>query len=80
MAGMRRHGWNRYTRDRFGGRLVVWIGAASAAPGTITVVDFGFENAATGENTVTINAGETVSFSYPTGTRPRRSAATNGRR
>jgi plastocyanin len=31
------------------------------------IVDFGFQNPATGGNTVTILAGETVSFSYPEG-------------
>src|SRR6188768_2231424 len=36
-------------------------------PGTIRVVDFGFTNPATGETGVTINAGETVTFSYPEG-------------
>ena len=29
--------------------------------------DFGFNNPATDDNTVTINAGETVTFSYPQG-------------
>src|SRR5690349_17812425 len=40
---------------------------AAAVPGTIMVVDFGFENPATQDSTVTINAGETVTFSYPNG-------------
>ena len=40
-------------------------GAPERAPGTIRAVDFGFENPATGDNTVTINAGETVTFTYP---------------
>ena len=40
-------------------------GAPERAPGTIRVVDFAFENPATGDNTVTINAGETVTFTYP---------------
>ncbi len=42
-------------------------GAPQRAPGTINAYDFGFNNPATGDSTVTINAGETVSFSYPTG-------------
>ena len=37
------------------------------APGTIQAYDFGFTNPATSDSTVTINAGETVSFSYPNG-------------
>lgn len=42
-------------------------GSEQPAPGQIRVVDFGFENPATGESLVTINAGETVTFSYPEG-------------
>ena len=37
------------------------------APGSIEAYDFGFNNPATGGSVVTINAGETVSFSYPEG-------------
>src|SRR3954464_6966649 len=40
---------------------------AQAAPGQIMAFDFGFNNPATDDNTVTINAGETVTFSYPSG-------------
>ena len=42
-------------------------GAPERAPGSITVYDFRFENAATGDGTVTINVGETVTFAYPNG-------------
>ena len=42
-------------------------GSDSQAPGTINAVDFAFENPANGESEVTINAGETVTFAYPTG-------------
>lgn len=42
-------------------------GSEQPAPGQIRVVDFGFENPATGESLLTINAGETVTFSYPEG-------------
>src|SRR4051794_6137756 len=40
---------------------------ATAAPGQIQAFDFGFNNPATDDSTVTINAGETVTFSYPSG-------------
>ncbi len=36
-------------------------------PGIINAFDFGFENPATQTNTVTIVAGESVTFAYPTG-------------
>jgi plastocyanin len=42
-------------------------GSDSQAPGSINAVDFAFENPATNDSTVTINAGETVTFAYPTG-------------
>ena len=38
------------------------------APGAIEAYDFGFRNTAGGGTSVTINAGETVTFNYPTGT------------
>ena len=37
------------------------------APGVINAVDFDFVNPATGDSTVRINRGETVTFSYPEG-------------
>ena len=48
MAGVCRHGWNRCTRDRFGGRRV-WIGCR-AGTGAMRAVDFALENPATGES------------------------------
>src|SRR6478609_106213 len=43
-------------------------GNPAPAPGSIVAVDFGFQNPATdGGNTVSVNAGETVNFSYPSG-------------
>jgi plastocyanin len=42
-------------------------GDSAQAPGSIQAYDFGFENPATGDNAVTVNAGETVTFSYPSG-------------
>ena len=42
-------------------------GDPGQAPGAIRAYDFGFENPETGESSVTINPGETVTFSYPTG-------------
>ena len=40
----------------------------ATAPGAIEAYDFGFRNTAGGGTSVTINAGETVTFSYPSGT------------
>ena len=37
------------------------------APGTIEAYDFGFRNTAGGGSSVTISAGETVTFNYPSG-------------
>jgi plastocyanin len=42
-------------------------GDSARAPGSIQAYDFGFENPATGDSDVTVDAGETVTFSYPTG-------------
>jgi len=41
--------------------------ALAAGPGQIVASDFQFTNPAIGENTVTIDAGSTVTFSYPSG-------------
>jgi plastocyanin len=41
--------------------------AGPRAPGTIVAVDYAFQNPADGSSTVTIAAGETVSFGYPDG-------------
>ena len=42
-------------------------GDPARAPGSIVAYDFGFENPAGGGSSVTINRGETVTFSYPSG-------------
>src|SRR5829696_3361739 len=42
-------------------------GAPERAPGNIQAFDLGFRNPQTDENTVTINVGEIVTFSYPEG-------------
>jgi plastocyanin len=43
------------------------LGQEGRAPGSIVAIDYAFENPADGNPLVTINPGETVTFSYPSG-------------
>ncbi len=44
------------------------LGEPGRAPARINAIDYAFQSPDTGESTVTINAGDTVTFAYPTGT------------